>query len=100
MPFPASRMIAFDAEIAALYDRFLPHALAAAKHAEERGVALEAAARLFNQIGIYRSMRADFITARAALQRALTIDEKAFGPDHPSVAPVVNNLGGVLRDLG
>ena len=74
--------------------------LAAAEHAEGRGVALEAAARLFNDIGFYRSMRADFTTARAAYQRALMIDEKAFGPDHPSVARDVNNLGGVLKDLG
>ena len=91
---------AFDVEVAALYDRLQPHALAAAEHAEGRGVALEAAARLFNEIGFYRSMRADFTTARAAFQRALTIDEKAFGPDHPNVARDVNNLGMVLQDLG
>ena len=28
------------------------------------------------------------------------IDERAFGPDHPNVATDVNNLGGVLQDLG
>ena len=38
----------------ALYDRLQPHALAAAEHAEGQGVALDAAARLFNQIGFYR----------------------------------------------
>jgi tetratricopeptide (TPR) repeat protein len=91
---------AFDAEVATLYDRLQPHALAAAEHAEARGVALEAVARLFNEIGGYRWMRADLATARAAYQRALAIDEKAFGPDHPSVAIRVNNLGMVLKDLG
>ena len=65
-----------------------------------RGVALEAVARLFNHIGVYRSMRADFATARQAFERALAIDEKAFGPDHPNVARHVNNLGMVLKDLG
>jgi Tfp pilus assembly protein PilF len=30
----------------------------------------------------------------------LKIDEAAFGPDHPQVATIVNNLGGVLQALG
>ena len=34
------------------------------------------------------------------LERALKIDEAAFGPDHPNVAIDVNNLGGVMQDLG
>ena len=38
--------------------------------------------------------------ARAAYERALAIDEKSFGPDHPNVATDVNNLGMVLQDLG
>jgi tetratricopeptide (TPR) repeat protein len=32
--------------------------------------------------------------------RALKIDEKTYGPDHPEVATDVNNLGSVLKDLG
>ncbi len=42
----------------------------------------------------------DLAGARAAYERALAIDEKSFGPDHPDVATVVNNLGSVLQDLG
>ena len=38
--------------------------------------------------------------ARECFERALKIDEKAFGLEHPSVAIDVNNLGGVLQDLG
>jgi Tfp pilus assembly protein PilF len=34
------------------------------------------------------------------LERALRIDEAAFGPDHPNVARDVNNLGSVQQDLG
>ena len=30
----------------------------------------------------------------------MAIDEAAYGPEHPEVATVVNNLGSVLRDLG
>jgi tetratricopeptide (TPR) repeat protein len=42
----------------------------------------------------------DLAGARAAYERALRIDEKSFGPDHPNVARDVNNLGFVLVDLG
>ena len=42
----------------------------------------------------------DLAGARAAFERALGIDEKSFGPDHPNVATDVNNLGLVLRALG
>jgi tetratricopeptide (TPR) repeat protein len=38
--------------------------------------------------------------ARAAHERALGIDEAAYGPHHPHVAIRVNNLGRVLRALG
>jgi tetratricopeptide (TPR) repeat protein len=40
------------------------------------------------------------VPRRAAFERALKIDEKAFSPDHPEVATDVNNLGSVLQDLG
>ena len=42
----------------------------------------------------------DLEGARTHFQRALAIDEKAFGPDHPNVAIAVDNLGLVLKDLG
>jgi tetratricopeptide (TPR) repeat protein len=42
----------------------------------------------------------DLEGARASYERALRIDEAAFGPDHPEVATDVNNLGGVQQDLG
>ena len=40
----------------------------------------------------------DLTGAKAAYERALKIDEAAFGPDHPNVATAVNNLGLVLLD--
>ena len=91
---------AFDAGVAAIHDRLGAHALAAAAHAAATNVAPEAAARLLNQIGVYRHMRADFVGAKAAFERALAIDEKAFAPDHPHVAVAINNLGMVLQDEG
>ena len=80
--------------------RLLPHALAAAGHAESLGVASEATGRLLNQAGGYLQGRGEFAEAKTAFERALAIDEVAFGPNHPSVATAVNNLGGVLQDLG
>lgn len=60
-PFPHS---AFDAHIAAAYDRLLPHALAAADNAVSMETAPGNAAYLFNQIGVYQSMRADLKAAQ------------------------------------
>jgi len=90
----------FDASVASVYDRLGVHALAAAEQAEAAQMAPQAAGRLFNDIGGYRHMRADLAGARQAFERALAIDEKAFGPDHPEVAIDVNNLGAVLHDQG
>ncbi|MDP3229743.1 MAG: FxSxx-COOH system tetratricopeptide repeat protein, partial [Acidovorax sp.] len=80
--------------------RLLPHALAAAGHAQDLQAAPAAAGRLFNQAGLYLRDRAEFSQARQAYERALAIDEAAYGPNHPEVAIDVNNLGSVLQDLG
>ena len=80
--------------------RLLPHALAAAGHGETLNAAPAAAGRLFNQTGMYLMTRAEFAEAKKAVGRALAIAETAYGPNHPTVAIRVNNLGGVLRDLG
>ncbi|MGH9845914.1 MAG: tetratricopeptide repeat protein, partial [Blastocatellia bacterium] len=42
----------------------------------------------------------DLASARQLYERALKIDEAAFGTDHPRVAIDVNNLASVLKDLG
>ena len=36
--------------------------------------------------------------AEPLYRRALAIDEKSFGPEHPKVAIRLNNLAGLLRD--
>ena len=38
--------------------------------------------------------------AKDCFERALRIDEAAFGPEHPDVATDINNLGAVLFDQG
>ena len=42
----------------------------------------------------------DLPGAKTQLERALAIDEAAYGPDHLNVAIRRNNLGSVLQDLG
>jgi tetratricopeptide (TPR) repeat protein len=78
----------------------LPHALAAAAHAEAREVAPRETSLILNQTGGYLRRRAEFAEAKAQYERALAIDEEVYGRDHPSVATDVNNLGSVLKDLG
>jgi tetratricopeptide (TPR) repeat protein len=45
-------------------------------------------------------VQAQFIDAKALLERALAIAEAAYGPDHPVVAKQLNNLAQILQDLG
>ncbi len=80
--------------------RLLPHALAAAEHAEALDVASDSTEKLLNQTGSYLKGRAQFAEAKEMFERALAIGEAAYGPDHPQVAIYVNNLGNVLQDLG
>ena len=42
----------------------------------------------------------DLQGAKTQFERALAIDEAAYGPDHPTVATLRNNLATILRDLG
>ena len=42
----------------------------------------------------------DYQGAKLKLERALAIDEKVYGPEHPSVATNLVNLGMVLKNQG
>jgi tetratricopeptide (TPR) repeat protein len=91
----------YDANETGLPERFQPlrpHARAVAAWAEEAG--LEQAGTLWGNLGYHLHDLADYAGARASYERALRIDEAAYGPDHPEVATDVNNLGEVLRQQG
>ena len=45
-----------------------------------------------NNLGAVLRAQGELAGARAHYQRALRIDEAAYGPDHPEVATDVNNL--------
>jgi tetratricopeptide (TPR) repeat protein len=83
-----------------LCSHLLPHALAAAAHAEAREVAHEETSHILNETSTYLRGRAEFVEAKAQYERALALAEEVYGRDHPNVATIVNNLGGVLRALG
>jgi tetratricopeptide (TPR) repeat protein len=80
--------------------RLLPHALAAAAHAETREVAPDVTQYLLNQTGMYLHGCAEFAEAKVLFERALPLAEKAYGPDSPEIAVIVNNLGLVLNGQG
>ena len=42
----------------------------------------------------------DYAKAEPLYQRALKIDEKALGPDHPDTATALNNLAGLYQSMG
>ena len=80
--------------------RLRPHAEALLVHLNDAAAETQPTGRLLNQLGVYLRCRAEFSPARACFERALRIDEAAYGPDHPEVAIRANNLGAVLREQG
>ena len=56
------------------------------------------ATRIMNELALWLKNRAEHEEAEPLCRRALAIDEKSFGPDHPNVAIRLNNLALLLRD--
>jgi hypothetical protein len=48
----------------------------------------------------YLQVRGRFTQARVLAERAVHINETIHGPNHSSVAGRLNNLAGILQDLG
>ena len=78
----------------------LPHVLSAAGCAEDLNAAPMELGLMLNFAGFYLYKGAKFTESRTIYERALRIDEIAYGPDHPNVATIVNNLGRVLQKIG
>ena len=57
-------------------------------------------ANLSNLLGLTLQAQGDLQGALEWAQRALAIDEKAYGPEHPSVATLANNIGQILKARG
>ncbi len=58
------------------------------------------AARLCSVTGSILQDQGDLDGALTYTKRALAIDEKVFGPEHPNVAIRANNIGQILQDQG
>jgi tetratricopeptide (TPR) repeat protein len=78
----------------------LPHVLIGTEHAEQLGVAAQSTAWLLHGAGVYLSVQAELTMSKATLERGLAIAEGVYGPDHPNIAPILAQLGRVLRRLG
>jgi tetratricopeptide (TPR) repeat protein len=78
----------------------LPHALAAAWHAEANGIAPRATITVLDDAGRYLMKRAQFVEAKGLFERAMNLASNFYGEAHPQVSAIANNLGRVHRQLG
>jgi tetratricopeptide (TPR) repeat protein len=74
----------------------LPHAQAVAGHAEKAGIAAPTA-RLMSQSGVLLLVSGLHAEAEPLMRRALAIDEKSNGAEHPDVARSLRNLALLLN---
>jgi tetratricopeptide (TPR) repeat protein len=83
-------------------ERLLTHGMTAVEVEYDvlKTEAQKAMSSLCNEIGLHLQTFGGFDEAGRQLERALVIDEKTYGPDHPNVATSLSNLGLVLKDLG
>ena len=80
-----------------ILDPLESHARAVVTYADDAGIA-EPTVRLMNNLGQLLDAKARFAEAEPLMRRALDIDEKSFGPEHPNVASRLNNLAQLLQD--
>jgi tetratricopeptide (TPR) repeat protein len=73
------------------------HVAATIAHADSFGIT-EPTSSLMNQLATYLYSRVRYDDAEPLMRRALAIDEKSFGKDHPRVAIDLNNLAQLLQD--
>ena len=93
----------FDSQDLASWEtaaELLPHALAAAWHAEANEVAPRATISVLDDAGRYLIKRAQYDEARGLFERAMALASVFYGEMHPQVASIANNLGRVHRQLG
>ena len=68
---------------------------ALAEHLMEMGV--DGGTWIANSVALRLDGLARYTEAEPLMRRALAIDEKSYGPDHPTVANYLNNLAELLR---
>jgi tetratricopeptide (TPR) repeat protein len=78
----------------------LAHAAAAASLIDEWNFESTCAARLLNQAGFYNSERGRYAEAEPLYTRAVSIYQRALGPEHAYVATTLSNLAVLYRAQG
>lgn len=73
-----------------------PHVQTVITYADKAGIATPVA-RLMNDLGLMHLAKSLYKEAEPLMRRALAIDEKSFGENHPRVANDLNNLAELLR---
>lgn len=73
-------------------------ALLDALEQQEQGVPMEQMGLFLNEKGLVLYEMGQYADAEALLRRALAIDERSYGPDHPNVATDLHYLARVLHD--
>jgi tetratricopeptide (TPR) repeat protein/MinD-like ATPase involved in chromosome partitioning or flagellar assembly len=80
-----------------LWEQLAPHCRTVLNRLRDH--ALEPRATpIMNLVAVWLNNRAEHGEAEPLYRRALEIDEKSLGPDHPNVARGLNNLAALLRD--
>jgi tetratricopeptide (TPR) repeat protein len=77
-------------------ERLLQSALACAEWLEAGGSDLPDAGELLSRAGIYLIRRGRFDAAESLLERAVTVTEKCYGPDHAALIPRLLQYGEAL----
>jgi tetratricopeptide (TPR) repeat protein len=88
-----------DASTWLVCGRLAPHAEAALRRAEH-GKINPNVVLLVTRLALYNLGRGEYAKAEPLCQRALDMNERALGPDHPETAHSLNNLAGVYYNQG
>jgi hypothetical protein len=80
-----------------LWKRLAPHLDAVVESSERCNMENQALSLLCSQYGLWLYYQARHEMSEPLMRRALGIDEKSFGADHPNVAIDLNNLAQLLQ---
>jgi tetratricopeptide (TPR) repeat protein len=94
------RNISHEVEGWPLCAQLLSHVLTVDEIAERSGIMSPNLASLLNQAGIYLEIRADFLGAIDAFERAIKIGKVILSPNSPSLGYYYGHLGNVLWASG
>lgn len=81
-----------------LWNRLSPHLDEVIAAANQLKIESEALCPIFGGLGLWLFYQARYSQAEPSLRRALAIDEKSYGVEHPNVAIRLNNLAQLLQD--